>query len=266
MHSSIWARWQGCLLSCLLFQFLFGCASVDPVALREREVEDLRYKTARMRESLRDSFSVSEKLREELRSAEKEKSKLRDEVLGLSTSLRFANEQANSLTSQRDNLKAELAYAEEVRQRTEESLVRVKSVASASAGELTDLRLKSRELGERLNVVSKSNKLLSDEGVKLSGEVEKLQAALVRTRAVVRSLRGTGAEALQGEVENAASQVSLERLQRENADLRGERIALEKRIEQLEAKMLGSTEAPAIALGAVYRERPAGLLEEFVGE
>lgn len=253
-------RRRGLATSCLVLSFVAGCSGLDPLALKEREVEELTFQSDRMRESLSESLTRLARSSEELRVLRAERDKLREENESLTKSLRTASEKLDVATLERNRLTVKLKEAEQTEARHVESLERVKSVASASAGELADLRVKSRDLEERLQAATAANEQFSKEREKLVVEGDALTEELVRTKAVVRSLQERSH--VQLTAETAALKESQGALERENADLRGKSVALEKRVKQLEQQLEARTlqiAAGASAAGPAHKTAADGL-------
>ena len=255
-------RWRSCLLSGFLLTALPGCVGPSALVLTQREANELAYQNDRMRESLGERLNEIEQLGRERRLGEASYQELSAKHAELETSLRFANEQVKTLTAQRGELKKQVEEAELSGRQFQESLRRVQEVASASAGELAELRVRSRELEQRVEEMTQRNKSLAGQNSSMNAELTKVQTELVRQRAVVRSFReGKEVQAVSEE----ANRVE-EKLQLENADLRGEKVALEKRIEQLEKKASTRREAAvakAVATeGPFYQSNPDGLFSE----
>ena len=148
MQFPTWRRWQGISIICLLFDGLAGCRGIDEVALKEKEIEQLKYENARKRESLIENLASIDQARDLVHDLETESSSLQKQVMDLGAHLRFANEQVSGLTAQRDSLRTKLAESESNGERLQQSIDKVKSVVSASAVELAELRLKRQDLEE----------------------------------------------------------------------------------------------------------------------
>ena len=261
MHS-LNGRWLSCLLAILVLPALSGCVAKSVLVSKQREASELIYQNERMRDTLGERLNEIEQLRRAQQRGESVHRDLEASRSELETSLRFANEQVKTLTGQRSELKTQVEDAEAARRQSEQSLRRVQEVASSSAGELAELRVRSREFEERVGDLANRNESLAQQNSAMDAELDKVQSELVRQKAVVRSFReGTQVQAVSEE----AGRVQ-ERLQHENADLRGEKVALEKRIEQLEKKA-SSTRAAAVATavateGPFYQRDPEGLFGE----
>src|SRR5215813_12718793 len=141
MQFPTWRRWQRAVIFCLLWEGLVGCGGVDVIALKNKEIEALTFENARKRDSLIENLAEADQLHELVHDLETENIALQKQVVDLGTHLRFANDQVSSITAQRDTLRTKLADAESNNERLQQSIDKVKSVASASAGELADLRL-----------------------------------------------------------------------------------------------------------------------------
>jgi hypothetical protein len=251
-------RWRSCLLSVFVLTALPGCVGPSALVLTQREASDLAYQNERMRESLGERLNEIEGLGRERRLGEASYQELSAKHGELETSLRFANEQVKTLTAQRGDLKKQVEEAEISGRQFQDSLRRVQEVASASAGELAELRVRSREFEQRVEEMTQRNRSLAGQNSSMKSELSKVQAELVRQRVVVRSFReGKEVQAVFAE----ANRVE-EKLQLENADLRGEKVALEKRIEQLEKKASTTREAAVATEGPFYQRNPAGLFGE----
>jgi len=215
----------------MLLLGISGCRSAGDTFSTEREIEELRYENARKRESIIDGLADAERTRRALSETETERSALAKQAADLGASLRTATTELASITAQRDELRTKVADGEKSSEKLNQSLEKVRSVASASAGELADLRLKNQEFDVSLKQLKQNQGSLSEENKKLTKESEDLREELVRTRAVLRSIRD-GAPDKAG---LAALEEQVQLLQRRNADLQGENVALQKRIESLGA-------------------------------
>ena len=270
MQFPTWRRWQGISIICLLFDGLAGCRGIDEVALKEKEIEQLKYENARKRESLIENLASIDQARDLVHDLETESSSLQKQVMDLGAHLRFANEQVSGLTAQRDSLRTKLAESESNGERLQQSIDKVKSVASASAVELAELSLKRQDLEELVKNLTQRENATATENASVSREVEQLRAELVKTRAVVRSLQaGTPAE--DGVAAPLANDGRLETLEREIAGLKGENASLRRRVESLSVpgsvstppQDTGKVPPPPAKTAGVGRDNPAGLVQEL---
>ncbi len=263
-----------------------GCGSVDPLALRDRDIDELRFENERRRESLLENLDENASQRLAAASLGEEKKSLFGQISTLSTNLKTVSDQLAAASTQRDEARAKVVDLEQTNERLRESVEKVKSVASASAGELAELRLKRRELEETNARLTQSEATLRDENGKLHRELGEARSELVRERAVSRSLQGNGATPA-GTTSGAEG--GDRHLEREIAGLRGENLALQRRIDSLTSAVsvssanAGSGAAPpghaagvpvpadvrtAVSPptpGTVYRDDPVGLLTEIGG-
>jgi hypothetical protein len=248
-----------------------GCGGPDLVTLKDREISELRFESERRRQSIVEYLDELEVQRQSHGALEAECKDLVTQAESLAVALRGANELARQNALQRDETKKRLTDLEESQGRLKESLDKVKSVASASAGELSDLRLKRQELEAQLQVVSRNEAALREEKKTLVAELEDARAELVRTKAVARSLQ-EGSTAAQN-IALTAQEERIRLLERELSGLRGENAALHHRVSALSAAT--GEEEPAVAVsqpaaaarpeGAYYRNHPAGLIVELQG-
>jgi hypothetical protein len=278
MQFPTWRRLQRLSLFCLLFEGLVGCRGIDEVALKGREIEQLKFENSRKRESLIENLSALDQFRELVHDLESESTSLQKQVLDLGTHLRFANEQVSSLTAQRDSLRSKLTESESNSERLQQSIDKVKSFASASAGELADLRLKRQELEELVKNLTQREGSTATENASLSREVEQLRAELVKTRAVVRSFQAGGSPEENGAA-TPPNDGRVEALERELAGLKGENSSLRRRVESLSAvgsvstgpqspsltpsQGGGSAVSPAEKTSGIGRNNPGGLIQEL---
>jgi predicted nuclease with TOPRIM domain len=249
--------------TCAIFLCLAGCAGGGASVSTERQIDEMRFDRARIRDSLVETLAEAEKLRQEVSSLTTERANLQKQVADLGASLRTANSDLKVASTERDTLRSRLVESEKAFERIQTSLEKVKSVASASAGELADLRLKNQELEESVHTLQQARGSMGEENRSLGTEVESLREELTRTRAVLRSLREGTPE--QESIEALEAQV--QKLERQYADLQGEKVALQKRVDVLTAEKGPTGEAfPAItAVGTVYRKNPEGLIQEVTG-
>ena len=105
----------------------------------------------------------AEKLRREVDALVTERSSLQKQIADLGSSVRAANTEIASVTKERESLRAKLVESEKSFERIQASLEKVRSVASASAGELADLRLKNQELEESVRNLQKAHGTVGDE-------------------------------------------------------------------------------------------------------
>ena len=248
-------------LSCIIFLWLAGCAGGGASISTERQIDELTYERARLRDSLLEAMGDAEKLRREVDALAGERASLQKQVADLGSSIRAANTEIASVTKDRESLRTKLAESEKSYERLQASLDKVRSVASASAGELADLRLKNQELEESVRNLQKAHGSAGEENRTLVSEVENLRDELTRTRAVLRSLREGTPE--QESIERLTTQVH--NLEKQYADLQGEKVALQKRIDTLTAERNASRDpTPEMtATGVVYRKNPKGLIHEI---
>ena len=145
MHLSSRLRWQRVLSACLIVCGLSSCGGVDPIVVKERQIDELEYQSARQRESLVELLGETQQLQLQVTELEGEKSALSNKVEELEINLRFANEQIQTAVGQQLEAKERIEKLQRANDSLSRSLNKVKSVASASAGELADLRLKRQE-------------------------------------------------------------------------------------------------------------------------
>jgi predicted nuclease with TOPRIM domain len=247
-------------LSCVIFLWLAGCAGESASVSTERQIDELTYERARIRDSLTEAMGDAEKLRRDVDALATERASLQKQLADLGSSLRSVNTELASAVKERESLKVKLSDSEKGYERVQASLEKVRSVASASAGELADLRLKNQELEESVRNLQKAHGTVGEENRTLVSEVENLRDELTRTRAVLRSLREGTPE--QESIERLTTQVH--NLERQYADLQGEKVALQKRIDTITAERNSSREpSPEMtATGVVYRKNPKGLIHE----
>jgi len=157
MRLSTWSRVS---LTCVASCTLVGCGGVDVIALKTWKLMSSRTRRANARVAGRKP-PRSGTARGEAGELETRRVELEKQVSDLSTSLRFANEQATSAAAQRDNLRVKVSEIEKTSERLQQSLDKVKSVASASVGELADLRLKQQEMEERLQKSTEAKNALA---------------------------------------------------------------------------------------------------------
>ena len=255
------------LSACGVLYLLMGCSGVDELAIREREIAELSFQAERMRESLRELYSVRDQLQGTSTTLSSEHARLEKEVVSLTNTLRLAREQTKTLSAQKESFRIRLENTEDANRRLEDSLTRVKNVASESAGELADLRLRRQEMEDRLKTVTETNNLLSADSARLSKEVGKLEDELTRTRAVARSLR-EGTDVPFSDPAFADFRDSMARLERENADLRGALRATKRQLDFAEQNG-GSPEVASARVVSAADDNPEVLLGEvrtFLGE
>lgn len=267
------------ILPCLLV--VTGCGGISTLEERERELSEARFSDERRREALIENLAEVESHRQRVQSLEAQKTAATTRAAELEASLRAATEQATSLAAERVDLRAKLAESKDSYEKVQQSLEKVKGVASASAGELADLRLKGQDLESKLKRFAETQGSHKDENVRISRELEEARAELLKSRAVLRSFQeGSGSVPPGGAV---TSEERVKQLEREVVGLKGENIALESQIQTLskvtataaapgkesagtESAPIARFEAPSNATpGVVYRENPAGLLREFGG-
>jgi hypothetical protein len=227
MHPSFRQRWELHLSIGLLLTALVGCGGVDIVALQRSQIEELQYENARQKDSISESLGDVARLEAGLEAAEAEKGALLDRVESLGTNLRHANSEVVRLSKESEDLSRRLADAAAARERLADSLDKVKEVASSSASELADLRLKRQEHESRVAQLTKETKALQERNGALLQDIDRLNEELVRNRAVVRALQGE--ESSQGPAVKAALE-EISRLQEANAELKRRTEAMEERL------------------------------------
>ena len=274
-------RWKssGLVAVCVLSVTLSGCTSADLLAVKDREITELRSEKERLRESLSQAITKIDRMREGAKEVEREKRTMLEETEELKTRLRFANDQLEVAARDRGKLETRAQDAEAQVEMLERSLTKVKDVASDSVGELTDLRLRSKRFQEDLAKLRTDNLSLSQERSKLQSKVNSQHDELTKLKAVLRALR-TGSK-------ERKLEATITKLEKDNADLRGENVALSIRFENLVAreaelsKQLAkqakggsggsdgndsvATTPPPGAADLVYISDPVGLCDEVVG-
>ena len=239
----------------------FGCGGIDPLAEKERENVELRFENERRRESLIETQEDSLRLRQTAQDLIAEKTQLAAQVSELATRLKLTSDQLVQVTSNRDDARAKLTETQQLTERLRDSVDKVKEVASSSATELAELRLKRKELEEKTSTLSKNEAFLQEESAKLGKQVKELESQLAAARATPAPSPG-----------DAQAQA----YERELTGLRGENFALTKRLEALVASSGGSVDpdrsssppqaaASSGAPHSVYLEDPAGLFNELKG-
>ena len=278
MDSKHWWKSSGLVAFCVLSVALCGCTSADLLAFKDREITELRSEKERLRESLSQAITKIDRLRDGAKQVEREGRTVLEEIEELRTRLRFANGQLEVAARERGKTETKLQDAEAQVEMLERSLAKVKNVASDSESELTDLRLRSQNFQTKLVKLQTENVSLSQERSKLHSQVDARNEELTKLKVVVRALRAAANEEKLG--------ATIAQLQKENADLRGENVALARRFANLsaheaelrkelakQAKGGGSSEATSPAVSArppgaadlVYVTDPVGLYDEFSG-
>ena len=274
-------RWKssGLVAVCVLSVTLCGCTSADLLAIKDREITELRSEKERLRESLSQAITKIDRMREGAKEVEREKRTMHEETEELKTRLRFANDQLEVAARERGKLETRAQDAEAQVEMLERSLTKVKDVASDSVSELTDLRLRSKRFQEDLAKLRTDNLSLSQERSKLQSKVNSQHDELTKLKAVLRALR-TGSK-------ERKLEAAIAKLEKDNADLRGENVALSIRFENLVAReaelskqlakqakgVAGATDGtnqaasapPPGAADLVYISDPVGLYDEVVG-
>ncbi|HVR74149.1 MAG TPA: hypothetical protein VMT52_07455, partial [Planctomycetota bacterium] len=266
------------VLPCLLV--VTGCGGISALDQKERELSEARFSDERRREALIENLAEVESHRQRVQALEAQKTAATKRAAHLEASLRAATEQATSLAAERVDLRAKLAESKDSHEKLQQSLEKVRAVASASAGELEDLRIKGQDLEAKLKRFEQTQGSHKEENVRISRELEEARSELLKSRAVLRSFQEGGSAPAGGAV---TSEERVKQLEREVVGLKGENIALESRIHTL-SKVAATAPAPGkrsdVAASApavrfeaplrsppdiVYRENPAGLLREFGG-
>jgi len=241
--------------------YILGCGGVDPLVVKGRENEQLRFQNTRLRDSLIEQLGASTELTQEIVRRQAVLDALEGANRRVSDELGVATEQIAGLDEERNQLTQDLRVAEKAQETSEASLRRVQSVASDSAGELADLRVQSRDLRGELKRVTERTATLFEENSEMSSKLVDIEKELTRNRAVVRSLQAGGVVATQ----SPEGQLAEQKLRKENSDLQGANAALDKRVQQLERKLqLGVAADMGAPVGPFYKENPQGLVDEFV--
>jgi predicted nucleic acid-binding Zn-ribbon protein len=254
---------------------LAGCTSGRLLEVKEREIDELRFLNAKKNESLSTALGHSVLLTERLSSLEVEKASLLAELAGLQAEAKRDKQSLEALEREQAQLQEKLDGVEKALEKLKRTHAQVKTVASSTAGELADLRLRKQELEERAESLNQTNGSLREQNATLAREFEQLRADLVRERAVVRSLQGGAGP---GErVEGLERQ--LRGLEEEHKKLRGENVVLLQQVQALRAQLgesgpgatasegQGGDFAPLTTAASLrlYREDPRGLWVEAVG-
>ncbi len=212
---------------------LGGCTSASQIELRDRQISELTFERGRMQASIQEMLTERDRLNQQIETLETEKSASIQNAEELESRLRLANQQLETLTSDHGHLQTNFDDISARNAMLERSLDKVKSVASESVTELSDLRLASRRHGEQLENFRKENSALREDRKKLLEKVTRLEDESNRANAVVRSLRADGSSGNDRAIELTAR---VEKLEKENADLRGEKLAIQKQLDNTSAR------------------------------
>jgi hypothetical protein len=208
-----------------------GCGTSVDVVRKDRDASMTRWENERRRESLLDLLEEMPRNRQTTGEAVAEKKSLVARADELEKSLSTANQELAAVTTQREDLKAKLLELQGAHDRLRDSTEKVKGVASASATELADLRLHRKEIEEKSLRLSQSDAALREEVQRLGAQLREAQAELTRVKAVARSLQDSSAAG--AKVSLPVDDASGQNPERTIAGLRGENLALQKRIEAL---------------------------------
>ena len=106
----------GVLFACM---FLIGCTGAERIALKDREIKELRYEKDRLCSFLNHAIDAVEQLRQQIEAVDEEKITALSEIEGLEDRLRFANEKLELAERGRQKLKTDLGDSETLRLRAQ---------------------------------------------------------------------------------------------------------------------------------------------------
>lgn len=259
-----------------------GCGGVSKSVLL-RENEELRFENEQTRNALLSTHSELESRQQSLQKLQAERDRVTGQSQALEAKLDAATQQIATLESQRTDLRTKLGQAQEESERQRQVLEKVKNVASATASELAELRLRSQELEEKNAKLAGTESFLRDEHGKATTELAQAQEELTRLKAVLRSFQESTTENSLAKVEPAER---VQQLERELAGARGENISLRRELGDLRelagkagpvegASVAGRTVAAggSVPVGVfsrtgsneIYRNNPGGLVHELGG-
>lgn len=242
MHPS--QRLTGALFAAIVSLTAYGCGGREALAEKERENSVLRFENERRRASLIESLEEIAKQRQTIADLAAEKQQVAQQLNEIGTRNRSAGDELAAALKERDDARARLAEAQQTIERLKESTEKVREVASTSVSEIADLRTRNRELEARVASLTASEAAFREEAARSSRHAKELEGQLASVRA--------------GNQLDPQTQA----LEREIAGLRGENLALQKRLEAVASVDVSRSEKEKHAM---YREDPTGLLAELGG-
>lgn len=263
MHLSDRLRWHGVLFACLVLQGISGCGGMDPIAVKDRQIEELEYQSDRQKESLVELLGETQQLHVRLEGLEAERETLANKVQKLEANLRYANEQIEASHADENEASETTARLQRTIDSLRTSLSKVKSEGSALANELAELRVMRQKFERDIQVLKREKSSLIGRNGDLTQERNRLQDDLVRAHAVVRSLQeGKGLDSVLG-----VSPEEFTRLEKENKELKKREADLQRKVNYLLASSSSGnddSDDTATSGAVLYENDPEGLWDEVV--
>jgi hypothetical protein len=258
-------------LGTLVLASAAGCVQRQQYVQQELELNALREESLQVRKSLDQRDVEVQALREQVSSLSAERDQLAKAAGALRSTVEVEARKSATASAQVAEIDERFQRTQKLYEKLRETLSQVKEAASATAVELAELRLKRRELEERVNALVRSTEDLRVEKAKASQEAEEVRNELKRERVLVRSRQDLESESL-AKVTDLSRKV--EDLTRERKNLIDEKAALVEQVKvfqfQVGSLSAGSSGPPQAALSAagvsgLYRDDPAGLWGEVAG-
>ncbi len=115
---------------------LAGCASQHLLAVKDRDIRELRLQNGRKQEALVRSLKTAESLRDQVDTLEYERRELQREVASLNTSVEFQRQTADRLDGENTRLRGKLREAELTQERLRQSHDDLKKVLNSTVKQI----------------------------------------------------------------------------------------------------------------------------------
>jgi hypothetical protein len=166
-----------------------GCGSGVATITPENHLSELEFEKARALASLRETIVLERTSSASLRTQEDEKRQVLQDLAQKETALRYATDQVQKLTTERNELEKGLADARESDKKIKESHEKLKDLAFNSTHELTELKTRAESATQAKEKLATENRTIARQLETSTRELDDLKGELTRTRAVVRSLQ-----------------------------------------------------------------------------
>ncbi len=160
-----------------------SCASQQLLAIKDRDLRDLRQQGASRQEALVKSLRTIECLREELTTSKYERRESQQKVASLSGSISIQNQTFDRLETRNAKLQEKLRQVENAYDRLEDTYQEMRSVLGTTVSELTQTLRIDRETALAIAQIDDSG----SERERLHRRIDELRAEVIRERAARRA-------------------------------------------------------------------------------
>ncbi len=160
-----------------------SCAGQQLLAIRDRDVRDLRQQRASRQEALVKSLRTIESLRGELTTSKYEHRESQQKVASLSGSISIQNQTLDRLETRNAKLQEKLRQVEIAYERLKDTYQEMRSVLGTTVSELTQTRRIDRETALAIPRIDDSG----SERERLHRRIDELRAEVIRERAARRA-------------------------------------------------------------------------------